>query len=60
MKKKISRKTLVPVRLDNEQLRGIDLLCVKENCYRSEIIREAIDLYLHQHQKLEYVRKQEL
>lgn len=56
MKKKITRKTLVPVRLDNEQVKQIDLLCIQRTCYRSEIIREAISEYILKNSKLLFIQ----
>lgn len=57
MKKKLNRKQMIPVRLEHEQVKAIDKLCIDENCYRSEIIRRAIDMYLKQQKQLNYVSK---
>lgn len=41
-KRKLRDKILVPVRIDRELVKELDIIALKTNRYRSEIIREAI------------------
>jgi metal-responsive CopG/Arc/MetJ family transcriptional regulator len=43
MKRRIMRKSvMVPVRMDLELLKEIDIIAMRRNAYRSELIREAL------------------
>ena len=41
-KKALRRTVLIPVRLEVEAVKKLDMLAIKENKYRSELIREGM------------------
>ena len=41
-KKRLNRTSMIPVRLDGELVKGLDIIALKNNKYRSELIREAV------------------
>ena len=48
MKRKLNRKgTMIPVRLEAQLVKELDLYAIKNDMYRSEVIREAIKQYLN-------------
>lgn len=44
--------TAISIRLPNDLVRELDALAERENCPRAQIIREAIHLYLRDHDVL--------
>ena len=53
MKKKMNRTVLVTLRLPREMAKGLDLLCLQRERYRSEVMVEAIAQYLEKDRALE-------
>ena len=48
-KRRIRDKVMVPVRLEKDLVREIDIIALKTNQYRSEVIREALHDAVRKH-----------
>ncbi len=55
-RKLIKKRTLVPVRIEPDLLKSLDVIGIKQNLYRSELIREAIRDLIIKYEALEKAR----
>jgi metal-responsive CopG/Arc/MetJ family transcriptional regulator len=52
MKKRLMRSQMITLRLPRELLKGLDMIALEQEKYRSELVIEAIRQYLRQDQAL--------
>ena len=56
-KKKLQRTQMIPVRLERYMIQGLDIIAIKQNKYRSELIREAIVDLIQKYDAFEISKK---
>ena len=56
-KKKLQRTQMVPIRLERYMIQGLDIIAIKQNKYRSELIREAIVDLIQKYDAFEISKK---